>query len=431
MSHMRRIMLCALAMTIAGCDTVAEISFDNEQVMALLPLGFVSPVCDDFGDADAVFRFNAKTSLDHRVVPGKRLVGMESEIMPGSTFGAENVLFSDAWAFEVGADGEDVTCAADAECGQGKCLSVEQMGLTSYYYAPKRYCVVPLAPGVTAAPRFSHYRDVLAEGEGVVSQNMNGRSIAFVMDNSATLDGSDRDGTAQDAYATDPYQYRRVGLNAFMEALSEGEQGPYEFSTHFANGVGNDGVYDVASSWFRTIAQWKAGVLNKYPTPSGASPIWEAADAALTRLIDQANTAYSRTMVVFTDGAPNDSVGDAYASFDQKLSTPAAIALSWIDYTVEGVSPTRQYAESVAKQCGTYFHFNAADQIPRVMSRIAYATEAWWDVGISLGARLETGKLYRVAANVVLSLGNGAARFEAQRKLENAVVIDDRLFIVK
>jgi len=418
---------------LCGCDTVAEISFDNEQVIEIAPQGLVSSKCDAFDGADAVLRFNVLTSLDKRLVPGHHLSNMEEGILPGKTFAASNIQFSEAWLFEVGSDGNDVTCTSASDCTQGaSCLSVDQMGLSEYYYAPGTYCVVPANIKIIGQPQFVHYSAAPIDAEGVVSQNLNGRSISFMFDNSATLDGSDVDGAANDETASDPWQYRRVGLSSFFDALTyDGVSGAYEFSMHFANGVGSNGVYAATSRWLKTIAQWKANVMDKFPTPSGASPIWEAVLASAEMLIDSANTAYSRTLVAFTDGAPNESSAESKNEFVKRIGSSTTVGLSWLDYTPEGTGPTYSYAESVALQCGSYYHFHAASQIPVIMRRLALATESWWDIGISFGADLESGHLYKLATLFVVTAGDGAASFAAQRKLDNQAVLDERFVVVK
>ncbi len=431
MNHIKRWILCLLAMTIAGCDTVAEISFDNEQVMSLKPLGLVSASCGQSPHVDAVLRFNVLTSLDRRLEPGMRLVGMDEPLMVSSSMSASKLLFSEAWAFEADAQGHDRTCETADECGQGaSCLSPSQMGLADAYYAPQNYCVVPLKISLSGAPVYSHFGESSAEYFGAISQHANGRAIGFVMDNSATLDGSHLDGSENDEVATDPYQYRRLGLTAFMDTLSSGVGGSYALSTWFANGVGEAGVYDATPTWLRTTGQFKSEVVSKFPTPSGGSPIWETSLAAITRLVDEANTSYTRTLVVFTDGEPNQNSGEAFSEFSKKLVAAPTMALSWIDLTPNDVASTKAYADAVSKQCGAYFNFESASQIPDVMRRIALATESWWDVGVSFDAKLVPGTMYRIATRLVFSVGNGAASFNAQRRVDNSVVIDDRFVIV-
>lgn len=417
----------------AGCDTVAELSFDNEQVIDLEPLGFVGTSCASFEGVDTVLRFNVMTSLDARLEPGMQLAGMEGTVLPGVSFGAQNIQFSDSWLFEVDADGSDVTCETATTCQTGaSCLTPDEMGLSNYYYAPKRYCVFPVVAEVVGAPTYTHYREVPVVADGVTSLNRSGRTVGFVMDNSATLDGSAVDGSANDDVATDPWQYRRVGLTKFFETLTLGQEaGPFEFSAHFANGVGIDGVYDASSAWLRTVAQWDSAVMDKFPTPSGASPIWEAAQAGIMKIIDKANTAYARSLVVFTDGAPNEGAEAAHMAFMKGVQSATGLGLSWLDYAVEGQGPVRAYADAVALQCGSYYYFNTASQIPQIMHRVSLATAGWWDIGLTLGVKPASGKLYRLATTVVVSLGDGAASFEAQRKQKNEVIMDDRLVLVK
>ena len=66
------ILIGGMACLCAGCDTVAEVSFDNEQIIDLEPLGFVGKACAPFEGADAVLRFNLMTSLDARFAPGTK-----------------------------------------------------------------------------------------------------------------------------------------------------------------------------------------------------------------------------------------------------------------------------------------------------------------------------------------------------------------------
>ena len=417
----------------AGCDTVAELSFDNEQVIDLEPLGFVGTACAPFEGVDAVLRFNVMTSLDARFEPGMLLGGMARAVLPGVSFGADNIQFSEAWLFEIDDTGQDVTCMSDDDCQTGAvCRTPDQMGLGSYYYVPGRYCVFPAAISVKSYPHYTHYQHAPVAAEGVFSLNRNGRTVAFVLDNSSSLDGSFSDGMVNDALATDPWQYRRVGLTRFFESLSKGGgAGPYEFSAHFANGAGEAGVYDASESWLRTEAQWNRVVMEKFPTPSGGSPIWETASAAIAKVIDRANTAYARTMVVFTDGKPNEGSQAAHDEFVKQVKSSSGLGLSWLDYAAKGQGPVRAYAEAVALQCGSYYYFNEASQIPQIMHRVSLATAGWWDVGLALGVQPQTGKLYRLATTMVVSVGDGAASFEAQRKLENETVMDDRLVLVK
>jgi len=433
MPHLIHRTFAALAvMTTAGCDTVAEITFHNEQLVEVAVQGAVSPRCSSSENVDFLLRMTILTSRDRRLAPGMRFSAMQAPIVPGENFAADNFLFSNGWLFALDADGQDKTCAVAADCREGEsCLPLTDMDLDDYYYAPARYCVIPTMLHVSGPPRFHHYRELaLSENPSVTSDNANGRTIAFILDNSSSLDGSQQDGIPNDTLATDPYQYRRVGLTAFLEALSVSqEQSPlFEFSAHFANGAGTGGVFVPSETWIKTIGQFKAQVLDKFPTPSGLSPIYEAALMSLEHAIQHGNASYTRALVAFTDGSPSSDT--SLAAFQSALGASGQTPLHWIDLQPDGQPPYLPYAARVAQQCGSYYYIGQAAQIPPIMRRIALNTESYWDLNIALSAKPTAGQGYRLATDFAVTLGDMAVYYAAQRKLNNQAVEDDRLFIL-
>jgi len=419
-------------MTAAGCDTVAEITFHNEQLVEVAVQGVVSSRCSSAEGADFALRMTILTSRDRRLEPGMRFSDMQAPIVPGENFVADNILFSDGWLFAVDADGQDRTCASASDCREREsCLPLAGLGLDDYYYAPAQYCVIPTTISLLSAPRFHHYRELtLSENSSVTSDNANGRTIAFILDNSSSLNGSQLDGVPNDMLATDPYQYRRVGLTAFLEALSVSQvQSPlYEFSAHFANGAGMGGVFVPSETWIKTIGQFKAQILDKYPTPSGLSPIYEAALMSLEHAMQHGNAAYTRTLVAFTDGPPSSDT--SLAAFQSMLGASGQTPLHWIDLQPDGHPPYLSYAARVAQQCGSYHYIHQPTQIPPIMRRIALNTESYWDIAISLSTKPMAGQGYRLATDFTIRLGDMAVHYAAQRKLSNHAVEDDRLFIL-
>ena len=430
----RKILLsAALALVLTGCDTTAELTFQDEQLIETVPQGLVSPACmADMPDADAIFRWSVLTSFDARLTPGKRYGALNAALMPGSNLRAEDITFSDGWFFVVDTAGRDMTCTDVSECPEGAaCLTAATMGLSQYYYPPESFCVYQTRIETLHVPRFTHFSSNPQPGNpNVRSEGMDGRSVAFVLDNSATLDGSADTGIPDALKVTDPYEYRKVGLNQFMDGISlSDEKSPrLEYSAHFANGMGASGVYDASEAWIRTDAVWQSKVMSQYPTPSGYSPIWEASEAALLKLRDTANVAYTHAMIALTDGAPNDNSDEAHESFRRLMTAMGSqTSLHWFDFEQTDKPPHARYAEAVRLGCGTYYLFDNPVFFSKMLRNVAINTESHWDAGIKFSARLPEGHMYRLATTFIMKVGNSAVSFEAQRLSEQNETIDYRL----
>lgn|GEM_PF-3115724 len=419
------LLVCA---SLWGCDTVAELTFQDEQIIEAVPLGLVQPACSTQKPADAVFRFSVLTSFDHALMPGVRYSALEDYLTPGKNFKASHISFADGWFFVVNTGAEDAVCESEQDCIEGaSCLSPDEMGLAQYYYPPHKFCVFPTTITVNSDPAFTHYRTNPQTGNALVSsQSRDGRSFAFALDNSASLDGSQETGIPDASLATDPWQYRKVGLNLFMDALDASQR--YEFSAHFANGIGTNGVYDASESWMRTKAVWNSTVMESYPSPSGYSPIWEAASAALQKLIETGNAGYAKSLIVFTDGEPNES-DTAYENFKRYLAMASTMPIYWLELTSK--QPTKEYGDAVASACGVHYLFDNPVFMSKIMQKIAINSESHWDVDIAFSANLPSGHLYKLATTAVIQVGKTAVAFEAQRLNEETDTIDYRLVLSK
>ena len=414
----------------ASCDTVSELTFQEEQIIELDPVGFVAKRCSDTNDgADAVLRLTIMTSFDAPMVPNKRYGALGAPLVPGSNFSSDNFKFGDGWFFISNFDGSDMTCETVDDCtSNGKriegavCVTPDEMGLSSYYYAPGKVCAIATSIEAVATPRFTHYAEnLLPDNDDVSTQNANGRSFAFMLDNSATLDGSQDTGIPTPSLATDPYQYRKVGLNAFMDglALDAGKSDRVEFAAIFANGSATTGVYDMTPVWLRTEALWNANVMRPYPSPSGGSPLWTAAATTLEKITQTAASTYRKSMIAFSDGLPDDD-DDAKASWMTQMTAAgiSGVDLYWIDLRPVGaMDDTLGYAKSVALGCGNYFMLESPSQISQVMKAIALNTKSHWDIDVKFSNKPPAGTLSRLATNLVVTLGTSAAAYEAQRQI--------------
>lgn len=422
--------LCAAA-AMGGCDTVAELTFEEEQLVEAVVQGLADAHCGA-PDDDAVLRFSVVTSQDARMTPAKRYGVLQEPLAPGENFTADDILFGNSWIFVVDrATGRDMACASASDCPKGaSCATPDEMGLGSYYYAPGRVCAYATDISVDHAPQFTHFRrNPMPENDSVHTMEKLGRAVAFMIDNSATLDGSWFDGVPNAQKASDPYQYRKVGIGQFMDALSVSDESSprFEFSAIFANGFGTSGVYDISKAWLRTPAQWLSTVMAHFPSPGGASPVWEAAGAAVSKLIDSADADYRKMMVAFTDGAPNDQTDEAFQTFSSQMAAAGAAAdLFWIGLESGESEISLRYAEMTALGCGSYYLFENPAQIPQIMRNIAINSESFWSVGVRFSAALPKNALYKLATNLVVRVGTGAVSFEAQRVNQQNETVDNR-----
>lgn len=390
--------------------------------------------CGSEGD-DAVWTFSVLTSFDRRLTPGRRYAALHDTLRPSENFTADDISFGNAWLFEIDDNGRDQSCSTAADCSDGAlCVTPSQMGLQSYYYAPAAVCAFETTLRLNGDPRFFHYRtNVLPDHSLVQSYHADGRSISFVLDNSATLDGSAWTGIPDDSAATDPYQYRKVALNQFMDALRvTDESAPkYEFAALFANGTGNTGVYDISENWLRTFAAWERVVMTNYPTPSGESPLWETGNAAIAKIMNTANAAYRKTLVSLSDGPANGASQDAQDTFMKQMTMAAnaGVNLHWIDFSpASDWSPS--FANAVKLSCGGYYRIDTASQIPEIMRQIAVNTESEWRIGVKFPASLPSG-MYRLAATIVVKIGDSAVAYEAQRVQESEEALDRRIVVIR
>lgn len=425
----KRILAAMAACCAASCDAAGELTFGAEQISEAVPAGFVAKRCAENPDdgADAYLRLSILTSFDAPMTPGKRYAALGEPLEPGKNFTAEDIVFGNSWFFLTDAGGRDISCESAADCANGGeaaagvvCVTPEEMGLSDYYYAPGRVCALPARIEAAGTPRFTHYANDLLPGNGnVLSQNANGRSFAFMLDNSATLDGSQDTGIPTADDATDPYQYRKVGLNAFHAGLNltAGSDERFEFAAIFANGSAAAGVYDMTPAWLRTEALWTNKVMQAYPTPSGLSPIWTAATAAIDKITQTATPTYRKSLIAFTDGLPDD--GEAQAAWMSKMTAAgiSGVDLHWIDFRPgHEADASLSYAKSVALGCGNYFLIDSAPQIPQIMQAIAANSQSHWDIGVKFSAIPPEGALARLATTIVVKLGESAVVFDAQRQ---------------
>lgn len=415
--------------SMAGCDTVSELTFREEQIIEIAPVGFVAKRCTNRSeDANASLRLTVMTSFDAPLVPNKRYGSLGDPLVPGGNFGAANFAFGDGWFFIANADGSDKTCETADDCvvngariADAVCVTPSEMGLSSYYYAPTRVCAIATQIETVSAPRFTHYAENLLPGnENVSTQNANGRSFAFMLDNSATLDGSQETGVPTQTLATDPYQYRKVGLNAFMDGIAfNGNQSDrVEYAAVFANGTAATGVYDMTPEWLRTEALWNAKVMHFYPSPSGGSPLWTASTTTLEKVTQKATSTYRKSMIALSDGTADDDAAKSAWMTQMTAAGISGVDLYWIDVRPKGdMDESLGYAQSVALGCGNYFIFESPSQISAVMKSIALNTQSHWDIDVKFSHKPPVGTLSRLATNLVVTLGTSAVAYEAQRQV--------------
>lgn len=422
------------AVFVLGCDTVAELTFEEEQALELVPGAMMDAHCGSEGD-DAVWTFSVLTSFDRRLTPGRRYAALHDTLRPSENFTANDISFGNAWLFEVGSDGRDRSCSSASDCSSGAlCVTPSQMGLQSYYYAPAAVCAFEVSLKPNGDPRFVHYRtNVLPDHPLVQSARADGRSISFILDNSATLDGSALTGIPDDSSATDPYQYRKVALNQFMDALRVTDESTpkYEFAAWFANGTGDTGVYDISENWLRTFAAWERVVMTNYPTPSGESPLWETGNAAVAKVMNSANTAYRKTIVSLSDGPANGASQEAQDTFMKQMTMAAKanVDLHWIDFSPTG-EWSLAFADAVKLSCGGYYRIDTASQMPEIMRQIAVNTESEWRVGLKFPESLPSD-MYRLAATIVVKIGDSAVAYEAQRVQTSGEAVDRRIVVFR
>ena len=425
------IALLISALVLGGCDTVAELTFQEEQIIEAIPQGLIASHCGatSADTTDAIFRFSILTSWDSHLMSGHRYAALNDVLDPGRNFNASDITFYDGWFFVVDDTGNDLSCTSVEECPTGaQCSSATEMGLSQYYYPPNRFCVYPTQIKTASVPRFTHFRTkTMANNPNVFNENSVGRTFAFVIDNSSSLDGSTETGIPNASVATDPWQYRKVGLNQFMDglALTDENSPRFEFSAHFANGTGATGVYDASEAWMRTEAQWNSNVMSKYPTPSGNSPIWETATASITKLLDSPSSSYSKAMIAMTDGIPNADTDSEREAFFRQLVTTSGMPLHWLELTAGKTH--RPYADAVRMGCGTHYLFANPMQFSTIMRNIAINTESHWDVDLDFTATLPDNMTYRLATTFVAKVGESAVTFEAQRMNEDTQTVDYRL----
>lgn len=425
----------------ASCDTVGELTFREEQVLDIAPLGLLKTSCGGslMDNADAVLRMSILTSFDNPMIPGKRYSTLSEPLTPGINFNKENIVLNDGVFFVLDDAGNDKTCQSQDDCNvEGAvCATPQELGVGAYYYAPQRVCALTTQIETVLTPKFTHFKDnLLPENENVSSLNTNGRSFAFMLDNSSSLDGSEATGIPDPLLATDPYQYRKVGLNAFMDGLnlSSDDEKQFEFSAFFANGSGSTGVYEIVPNWLRTEALWNAKIMRFYPSPSGNAPIWETLQATLDKVLSSASTTYRKSVIAFSDGLPAASTqSDLQKTCMTQIDAAAKsdINLHWIDLRKNIEDKTLAYANAVALGCGGYYLFDNPYQISSSMRNIAINSESYWDIALHFSATLPQGHLYKLATTVVVKLGSSAIAYEAQRVNEQNETIDKRFVFVK
>ena len=148
--------------------------------------------------------------------------------------------------------------------------------------------------------------------------------------------------------------------------------------------------------------------------------------AALQKIQDSANTTYSRTVIAITDGTPNNA-DDAYSTFSRLVQANANIPLHWLELVTKNQTIDMRYAQAVNESCGTHYIFENPVQFSNIMHRIAINTESYWDLPLTFSAKLPKDNLYRLAVNMVATIGNSAVTFEAQRINEQNEPIDHRM----
>ena len=86
---------------VTGCDTVAELTFQDEQLIELNPVGLLPAGCSQAdADSDAVLRFSVLTSFNEMMMPGKRYSAFGDLLVAGQNFKASHITLSDGLALQ-------------------------------------------------------------------------------------------------------------------------------------------------------------------------------------------------------------------------------------------------------------------------------------------------------------------------------------------
>ncbi|MFA5623662.1 MAG: hypothetical protein WC966_01205 [Bradymonadales bacterium] len=422
-----------------GCDSVAEISFNEERIAQTYVTGFRELACEQeltcpvASQCEALI-FSIRTTLDNTLVPGQNLFQLGSPVDVGGNFTAANFSISHAWLFEADEAGGDKVCTAKSDCSEGfTCLELQSMQLSGYYYKPERYCASKAELALLGAPSFTQYARDLDEGNSLVrGLNRTGYAIALAMDNAASLDGSDVDGIPNAEAASDPQKMRHSALSLFASSLYGAETSPIakelQSQIFLMNGYGESGVSQIGRHWITQFSKFQQLLSDAYTHPSGKSPLWEATLTALRYLSESAKASYAKALIVFSANAANSETEDVLRELQITREANPAIALHVIELSAgrEAIKPNADLYQLSRKSCASYQFLRQASQLPDAFMQLAETTASHWALPIAIRHDIAPKTWFRLAFSLRIELGDASVSHDLHRVQVNNEVLDKR-----
>ncbi|MBN1946874.1 MAG: hypothetical protein JW797_14465 [Bradymonadales bacterium] len=416
---------------IAGCDTVAEISFTQRQFYSASTMGLIHDGECTQTDTITRFRFAMLDGDGVLLQPGDQ-VGDRRIVLTGedASFYSNNVEFFQSYLYP----SPDQPCANNDQCtAPFECLSVNPFSSDARKACGRAISIETLQGNVN-----------FLTGDQT-------RSIAFLMDYSNTLLGVNEQGGFDRSLSSDPNDKRISAATAFilryerspfgqgskMCVVSFGgeSRGGVEFQPRPESCLTDD--FEEVRFYVSRLAGGEEG---------SASPIW----SAILETIDQqlANAPGDRIIVLFTDGLDDGSLTDTYdAALNALVDYGVTIHIIQLDNPPPpepggdrpyiGPDPLDQFARMACETGGSFQYARSPDDLRILFENLALNIGASYEirsqVGV-LGTTEQPAGQYRIATGVRFTLHGTSVTLNLVGQKTDPVtsdLVDDRLVVLK
>lgn len=415
-----------LLLAIGGCDTVAEISFDQRNFTSIQSNGVINALNCSNPDVDVVLRFTLADEKSDLISPGERIGSGTLEVDGvDANFTSEDLEFSNQSMLYPSPDVECSECQAPFSCQP---INPFNPG------SSRQVCGMPL----TIIP---------FQGNVHFDAGSDTKNIALVMDYSQTLEGVAEDGSFDASRSTDPQDKRissamsfvsrfrntRFGEDSRMCVVSFGGEGRAAVNFRPDPNSCMSGNYDQALS---SVSPMGVG-------ETGKSPVWSAIIETIEQQLSTASG--DRVMVLFTDGLDDGSLTD---NFDAALS--AAVGNEVTVHVVQLDNPPRaedgtrpylgpedEYARLACSTGGSFQYARAPEDLRPMFTALATNVAASYETELQLGALSQAdvpAGRYRVATAMSVNLLGESHTFQFAGDQTDATsndIVDLRISVFK
>jgi hypothetical protein len=425
------VLLCAGgALSSAGCDTVAEISFKRRDFNGASATGFTNAVDCTSTDTELNFRFSPFDGDSILIAPGENVNSVRIDIEgDGRNFISEDIEFFQSFLFP----SPDIDCSSDDDCSDP-------------------YSCEPINPFNPDGARFGCGMSIEVETfQGNVRFDEGSseiKTIALLMDYSGSLEGTCEDGRFCPHLSTDRNDQRISAAQTFVLKFSRG--GFADDSRMCVVSLGGDGR--AAVNFLETVDNCLTGDYNSVRDrvntlaigETGRSPVWSAVLETVLQQLD--GTQGDRHIVLFTDGVDDGSLADTFEDARAAaLDADVQVHVLQLDNPPEDeeteivphLGPIDEYIQIACETGGSYQYAQGPEDLRTMFQNLAVTIGASYEiraqVAATAGDNIDPG-CYRVATGVRITMANTQRTIQLAGDMTDTAtrnIIDQRLVVCR